>query len=334
MSHLLPTADDVRAAAQRIAPFVRRTPALNSEDLREASGAAAVVLKCETMQAMGAFKLRGATNAVLCLDESSARRGVATHSSGNHGAALALAAQRRGIPCYVVVPENVSTVKLRNIEQYGAHVTFCAPTLEGREAMVAQVLRETGATLVHPFDDPLVMAGQGTAALELLQDAPGLDVLLVPVSGGGLISGSCLAAHAIRSDVEIVGAEPELADDAARSLRAGRLMPAGPSAGSTIADGLRATLSERTFALVRERVADVLTVSEAQIVQAVRFLLEQVKLVAEPSGAVPVAALLADPRRFRGRRVGIILSGGNLDWAQAATWFAADGDNAGAARPV
>jgi threonine dehydratase len=248
---------------------------------------------------------------VLALPQAAAERGVATHSSGNHAAALALAAKLRGIPAYVVMPANTPAVKQQAVAAYGGRITLCEPTLAAREATAAKVLAETGATLVHPYDDPLVIAGQGTLALELHEQAPDLDTVIAPVSGGGLISGVALATAAVRPAVEVFGAEPERADDAARSFRAGRLEPPGP--GDTIADGLRATLSERTFAVIRRHVRGVITVSEADIVRAMRLVWERLKVVVEPSGAVPLAAVLTDPGRFRGRRVGVVLSGGNLD---------------------
>ena len=312
----VPTIAEVRAAAARLAGVVRRTPVVPFDWLRDRVGAAGIVLKCENLQEMGAFKYRGASNAILALDDATARRGVATHSSGNHGAAVALAAKRRGIPAHVVVPENCSPAKLRNIEEYGARVRLCAPTVAAREEAVADVIRETGATLVHPYDDVLVMAGQGTATLELLEQSPDLETILAPVSGGGLIGGTAIAAHGVRPNLTVLGAEPALADDAARSLRAGRILPNDPTSASTLADGLRATLSPRTFAVLREHVADVLTVSEAQIVEAMRLTWDRAKLVVEPSAAVSIAAILASPGRFEGKRIGVIVSGGNVSLDQ------------------
>jgi threonine dehydratase/serine racemase len=283
---------------------------MTSESLDTISGAK-LFFKCENLQKAGAFKFRGACNAVRALPDDQARRGVVTHSSGNHAAALALAARYRGIPAHIVMPENAPQAKRAAVEAYGGRVVPCAPTLDARESTMVRVREETGAVLVHPYDDPLVIAGQGTVALELLAQAPDLDAVIAPVSGGGLLSGIAIAAAGLAPHIEILGCEPALADDAARSLAAGRLMPAGP--GNTIADGLRATLSERTFAIFQRHVRQVLTVREDQIVAAMRLIWERIKLVVEPSGAVPLAAILAEPGLFHRRRVGIVLSGGNLD---------------------
>jgi threonine dehydratase len=236
---------------------------------------------------------------------------VVTHSSGNHAAALALAARTRGIPAYVVMPTNAPEVKRQAVLAFGGRVTPCEPTLAAREKAAARLLEETGATLVHPYDDPAVIAGQGTLALEFHEQVPGLDAIAVPVSGGGLISGVALTTAAVSPATEVLGAEPEQADDAFRSLRAGRLAP--PGATSTVADGLRAALSERTFAIMARHVRGVITVSEDAIVQAMRLLWERLKVVVEPSGAVGLAAVLKEPERFARRRVGVVLTGGNLD---------------------
>ena len=312
---------DIEDARERIAGKVNVTPVLTSRTLDEWSGAR-LHFKCENFQKGGAFKARGATNAVFALPESEARRGVATHSSGNHGAALARAAALRGIQAYVVMPENAAQAKRAAVARYGAEVTGCAPTLAARESTVRQVLAATGATLIHPYDDLLVMAGQGTAAVELLEAVPDLDVLLCPVGGGGLISGSAVAAKAVKAAIRVIGVEPAGADDAARSLHAGRIVPVEHP--STVADGLRATLGERPFAEIRRQVEAIITVTDEAIVRAMRQLWEVMKIVVEPSGAVPYAALLDAPAALRGRRIGIILSGGNLDldhlpWMRAAS---------------
>lgn len=304
----LPGFADVEAAAQRIRPWVHRTPVMTCAGLDEPSGAA-LFFKCENLQRTGAFKARGATNAVFSLDEASAARGVATHSSGNHGAALAMAAAKRGIPSWVVVPTDAPPFKRDNVERYGARVVDCAPGLASREQALAELLERTGANLVHPYDDARVIAGQGTAALELLADVPGLDLVLAPVGGGGLISGTALAARA--SGVEVMAAEPAGADDAWRSFREGRRVRLEEV--HTVADGLRASIGVRNWALMSRLLADVVRVEEGEIVAAMRTVWERMKLVIEPSAAVPVAAVLSGRLPVEGRRVGIILSGGNVD---------------------
>jgi threonine dehydratase len=300
----------IEAARERIAGKVNPTPVLTSRTLDGLSGAR-LYFKCETFQKGGAFKARGATNAVFALSESQARRGVATHSSGNHGAALARAAALRGIRAYVVMPDNTSQTKRAAVARYGAEITWCAPTLAARESAVKQVLAATGATLVHPYDDLLVMAGQATAAAELLRAVPELELLLCPVGGGGLLSGTAVAAKTLKPDIRVIGVEPAGADDAARSMRAGRIVPV--ETPNTIADGLRATIGELPFAEIRRLVEEIITVSDAAIVRAMRQLWEVLKIVVEPSGAVPYAPLLDAPPALRGRRIGIIVSGGNID---------------------
>jgi threonine dehydratase len=309
----LPTLDDIRAAAARIAAHAHRTPVLTSSNLDALTGAS-LHFKCEMFQRVGAFKFRGACNAVMSLSDARAARGVVTHSSGNHGAALALAARLRGVPAYVVMPADSSLVKRQAVEAYGGRITLCEPTLAARDAAAARLLNETGGVMVHPFDDPAVIAGQGTLALELHEQAPGLDALVVPVSGGGLISGVAIASAAVSPRTEVIAAEPEQADDAARSFRARQLLSPRPT-DHTIADGLRAGLSDRTFAVIRHHVRDVVTVSEAEIVRAMRLIWERLKVVAEPSAAVSLAAIFKAPQRFAGKRVGVILSGGNVDLA-------------------
>ena len=311
----------ITQARERITGKVNLTPVFTSSTLDGLSGAR-LHFKCENLQKGGAFKARGATNAVFALSEREARRGVATHSSGNHGAALARAAALRGIRSYVVMPDNTAQAKRDAVARYAAEITWCAPTLAARESTVRQVLTSTGATLVHPYDDLRVMAGQGTAAVELLEAVPNLDVLLCPVGGGGLLSGCAVAARTIKPDIRVIGVEPSGADDAARSLRAGSIVPV--ERPNTIADGLRATIGERPFAEIRRLVAEIVTVSDEAIVRAMRQMWEVLKIVVEPSGAVPYAALLDAPAALRGRRIGIIVSGGNLDldhlpWSSAVT---------------
>jgi threonine dehydratase len=300
----------IEQARERIAGKVNLTPVMSSSTLDRLTGAR-LSFKCENFQKGGAFKARGANNAVFALPETEARRGVATHSSGNHGAAVARAAALRGIRAYVVMPDNTAHAKRAAVSRYGAEITWCAPTLAARESTVQKVIAATGATLIHPYDDLLVMAGQATAAVELLAAVPTIDVLLAPVGGGGLLSGSAVAAKTIKPAIRVIGVEPAGADDAARSLRAGRIVPVEHP--NTIADGLRATVGERPFAEIRRLVDDIITVSDAAILRAMRQMWEVLKIVVEPSAAVPYAALLEAPAALRARRIGVIVSGGNLD---------------------
>lgn len=314
----LPDFAAVSAAAARLAGRIRRTAVVNSPEFDRRVGRR-VWFKCENLQRGGAFKIRGALNAVLQIaaPASGARLRVVTHSSGNHGAALALAAADHGYECVVVMPENSAAPKLAAVRAAGARVVQCAPGLAAREAALAQLLAEAPAQLVHPYDDARVIAGQGTAALELLQEQPDLASLLAPVGGGGLIGGSALAVRGLRGrDCRVFAAEPAMADDAARSFRSGIRQPAGNP--DTIADGLRGALGVRNFELLNALVDDVLTVSEAEIINAMRTVLQDLKLLVEPSSAVPVAALLAGRCRLPPGDVGVILSGGNVDLAQCA----------------
>ncbi|MFO1406624.1 MAG: threonine/serine dehydratase [Steroidobacteraceae bacterium] len=312
-----PVIADVRAAAGRIEPWVHRTPVITSRTLDERAGAS-LHFKCENLQRVGAFKARGATNAVLGLDASARSRGVVTHSSGNHAAALAQAARNAGARAWIVMPDNAPPPKVASVRRLGGEIVFCEPTLEAREAACAAVARETGATLVHPYDDPAVIAGQGTAALELLEEVPGLDALVVPVGGGGLLAGTSIVGA--DAGVRTYGAEPAAVDDAARSLATGVRQP--PTGGRTVADGLRTALGALPFEIVRRNVAGIATVSEAEIVAAMRLVWEVTKLLIEPSSAVPVAALLERRLSLEGRRVGVVLSGGNVD-LDAPPWAAA-----------
>ena len=281
-----------------------------SDALDELAGAL-LFFKCENLQLSGSFKIRGAANAVLSLSEAEAARGVVTHSSGNHGAALALAAKMCGIRAWVVMPRNAPKVKVRAVEAYGGEITFCEPILAAREAAAAELLRRTGAVMIHPYDDDRVIAGQGTAALELLEEIPDLDVICAPVSGGGLLSGTAIAAKSLRPEIAVVGCEPANADDAARSLASGHIEPAATTV--TIADGLRATLAPRTFAILRERVDRIALVAEDEILRSMRLLTEHLKCVVEPSGAVSASPALHRQIGVEGLRIGIIVSGGNLD---------------------
>jgi threonine dehydratase len=307
-------AADVAAAAARIAPFVRRTPTVRCDSLSERAGRA-VHLKLESMQRTGSFKIRGATNAVRSIPAADAARGVVTHSSGNHALALAVAAAARGMPAHVVMPENASPAKRAAVERAGARVVTSGNSGAEREAAAADVQRATGATMVPPFDHPWVMAGQGTIAPEILEDLPDAATLVVPVGGGGMISGIAIAARAMRPDVRIVGAEPALADDAAESRRTGVRAPQRPPV--TIADGLRTALGELTFPVVRELVDDVAIVSEEEIVEAMRIAFTEARLVIEPSAAVGIAAVLAG--RVGGpadRPLACVVCGGNADLAR------------------
>lgn len=300
----------IHAAHVRIGQYIHRTPVMSSSTLDIATGAK-LYFKCENLQKAGAFKARGATNAVFSLSDAQAERGVATHSSGNHGAALARAAQLRNIPAYIVVPHNASRAKRAAVQRYGGKLIFCEPTLAAREAAAAQLVAETGAELIHPFDDFRVMAGQGTAAVELLEEVPTLDVILCPIGGGGLASGTAVAAKGMKPSIKVIGTEPAGADDAARSFKSGERLEM--QAPHTIADGLRGSLSQRTFTTISQHLDDIVTVSEEAIVTAMRTIWEVMKLVIEPSAAVPYAALIEGKINLQDKRAGIILSGGNLD---------------------
>jgi threonine dehydratase/serine racemase len=304
--------DDVRAAARRIEAVAHRTPVATCATLDRRAGRT-LLLKCEHLQRVGAFKFRGASNAVMRLPEAAAARGVITHSSGNHAQALALAARLRGIPAQVVMPQDASPVKRRAALEYGAKVTLCEPTLAARESAARALEEETGATFVHPYDQPDIIAGQGTVALELLEQAAPLDAILAPVGGGGLVSGICVAARSLAPKLRVFAIEPAGADDAARSMAAGRRIP--PTAPDTIADGLLTGLGELTWPILRDCVERVITVTEAEIVEAMRLAWERAKLLIEPSAAVALAGALAPEfTALRGiDRVGIVLSGGNVD---------------------
>jgi threonine dehydratase len=300
----------IRAAHERIRPYIHRTPVLTNSWLNDACRAS-LFFKCENFQKVGAFKARGATNAVFALDDETARRGVATHSSGNHGAAVARAAKLRGVAAHIVMPSNSAKVKIRAVEGYSAQVVFCEPTEESREIKCAEVINETGATLIHSFENEHVMAGQGTAAMELLEDIPDLDVIMCPVGGGGLLSGTAIAAKSMRPQIKVIAVEPENADDAAQSFRAGRRLVTEKK--FTVADGLRTNIGEPNFAIIQQYVDDIMTVSEEAIVSAMRTIWETMKIVIEPSAAVPYAAIIENKIKIRGKRIGIILTGGNID---------------------
>lgn len=302
--------EDIQQAAQRIKPYIHRTPILTNESLNQQVGVQ-VFLKCENFQKVGAFKFRGASNAVWSLSEEEARRGVITHSSGNHAQALALAARMRGVPAYIVMPSNAPQVKKNAVAGYGGQITFCEPTLAARESTMERIRLDTGATVVHPYNDERVIAGQGTATLELLEDVPDLDGILAPVGGGGLLSGTSIAATETRKGIRVIAGEPEMADDAFRSLQAGEIIPSLHP--KTIADGLLTSLGSVTFPIIRERVEQIVTVSEAGIIAAMKFIWERAKIIIEPSSAVPISVLWEKKIDLSGLRVGVILSGGNVD---------------------
>ena len=301
----------IRDAHERIRPFIKRTPVLTSEKLDAASGGH-LFFKCENFQEAGAFKSRGACNAVFSLTDAEAATGVVTHSSGNHAAALARAAQLRGITAHIVMPAGAAESKVRNVGSYGGWITFTEPNLTAREAACARVAKQTGATIVHPFDDLRVAAGQGTAAVELLEDVPDLDVIVCPVGGGGLLSGTAVAAKALKPGIRIIGIEPALADDVAQSFRAGRRISIPTPA--TIADGLRTNCTgAKNFPIIQQYVDDVVTVTEDGIVQAMRAIWDALHIIVEPSAAVTYAALLESKVAAKDLRIGLILTGGNVD---------------------
>jgi threonine dehydratase len=311
MTDLAVTIADIRAAAERIAPYVHRTPVMTSKTVDDRFDAE-VHFKCENLQRVGAFKARGATNAVLSLSAEDAANGVVTHSSGNHGQAVAYAAAVRGIPAWVVMPETATPVKVDAVRGYGAQVAFCEQS--ERETMAERVRVSTGATLIHPFDDAAVIAGQGTATLELLDQVPDLDIVLAPIGGGGLLSGAAVVARSLRPDAAIVGAEPLAVDDAYRSLATGHRQPGVPDP-FTVADGLLTGIGQIPFDILRACGAEIVRVDEPSIIEAAKFMLERMKLVVEPSAATPLAAIATEPERFAGKRVGVIISGGNTDFA-------------------
>jgi len=305
-----PTLTDIQMAAERIKPFIHRTPVLTNASLNQKVGAQ-VFLKCENMQKVGAFKFRGASNAVFSLSGQEAACGVCTHSSGNHAQALALAAKMRGIPAFIVMPDNAPSVKKNAVAAYGGQITFCEPTLEARESTLERIRLQTGANVVHPYNDERVITGQGTAVLELLEDVPELDVVIAPVGGGGLLSGTAIAATEIKNGIRVIAGEPEMADDAYRSIKAGEILPSVHP--KTIADGLLTSLGALTFPIIRQRVEQIVTVSEPGIIDSMKFIWERAKIVIEPSAAVAVAVLWERKIDLTGLKVGVMLSGGNVD---------------------
>lgn len=313
------TKDALLQTHHRIRPYIHRTPVLTCQTLDRMSGAS-LFFKCENFQKMGAFKMRGAANAILCLSETARRQGVATHSSGNFAQALALSAKMLGVKAYIVMPSNSPAVKKAAVQEYGGEIIECEPTLQAREDTLQEVVRQTGATFLHPYNQEEVILGQGTAAMELLEDVESLDVMLAPVGGGGLIGGTALAAHFFSEKTKVIAAEPLGADDAWQSKKAGHIVP--QTNPQTIADGLRTSLGDKTFPLIRDWVEKIIRVDEQEIVEAMRLLMERMKIVVEPSGAVPLAAVLKEKELFRDKRIGIILSGGNVDLKTLGGLFA------------
>ena len=295
---------------QRILPYIHRTPVLTSRLLNDISGAE-LYFKCENFQRMGAFKMRGAANAILNLPKEKQQRGVVTHSSGNFAQALSLAAKSLGVPAYIVMPSSAPQVKKDAVKGYGGKITECPPTLEEREKAAEKIMEETGATFIHPSNDLDVIYGQGTAALELLQDQPHLDHVVTPVGGGGLVAGAAVAVHYFGENCATIGAEPFEADDAWRSLRSGKIEINETT--NTIADGLKTQLGDKNFPIIREHVKEIIRVEEDEIVSALRLIWERMKIIVEPSSAVAFAAVLREKEKFRGKKVGVIFSGGNVD---------------------
>ncbi|MBL7971403.1 MAG: pyridoxal-phosphate dependent enzyme [Prolixibacteraceae bacterium] len=306
----LPTFADIEKAHELIRPYIHRTPVFTSQSINQMVGAE-LFFKCENLQKVGAFKFRGACNSVFSLTPEEARNGVCTHSSGNHAAALALAARMRGIPAYIVMPENAPEIKKKAVAGYGARITFCEPTLAARESTLKRVAEETGATEIHPYNNFNVICGQGTAAKELIEETGAPDLVMAPVGGGGLLSGTALSAKAMLPGVRVVAAEPAGADDAFRSFYSHTLIPS--VAPRTIADGLLTSLGSLTFPIILNEVDQIATVSEENIVAAMRMIWERMKIIIEPSSAVPLAAILENRVEVKGKKVGIILSGGNVD---------------------
>jgi len=307
---IVPTFDDVLVAHERIAPYIHRTPVLTSSFIDALAGCQ-LFFKCENLQKAGAFKVRGACNAVFGLPEDKLAAGVATHSSGNHALSLSYAAGRRGIPCTVVMPRTAPQAKKDAVRGYGGSIVECEPSTSSREAVFAGVVKATGADFVHPYNDSRVIAGQATCSRELLDQIEGLDAVIAPIGGGGMISGTCLTLSTLAPHVEIFAAEPEQADDAYRSFKAGHII--ADDAPNTVADGLKVPLKELTWHFVSRYVTDILTASEQEIVDAMRLIWARMKIVMEPSSAVPLATILKNRDRFRGKRVGVIITGGNVD---------------------
>ena len=304
------TLKDIEAAHERIRPHIHRTPVFTNNSLNELSGAE-LYFKCDNFQKAGSFKIRGATNTVEQLTIEELSRGVATTSSGNHGAALSMAVTRRGGKTKVVMPNNTPKIKVNNVERNGGEVVWCEPEQESRESVLKELIEETGAVVVHPYNDERIMAGQGTCAKELLEDHPELDVIVSPVSGGGLLSGTLLSSKALNTDIQVFGAEPAEADDAYRSLKLGKIVP--NETINTICDGLRAQIGGLTFPVISDLVDDIITVTEEEIIDSMRMIWERLKMIVEPSSSITLGAVLKNKDKFNGKKVGLIISGGNVD---------------------
>ncbi|WP_238368679.1 beta-hydroxyaspartate dehydratase BhcB [Mesobacterium pallidum] len=307
---IIPTYDDMLAAHERIKPYIRRTPIRTSDCLNEIAGCE-LYFKCENFQEPGAFKVRGAANAVFGLDDEQAKKGVATHSSGNHASCLSYAAMKRGIPCNVVMPRTAPQAKMDTVRRYGGRITECAPSTSSREATFAQVQAATGGDFVHPYNDPRVIAGQGTCAREFIEQADGLDMVVAPIGGGGMISGTCLPLSTLAPETRVIAAEPEQADDAFRSFKAGHII--ADDAPVTIADGLLVPLKDLTWHFVSNHVSEICTASEQDIIEAMKLTWKHLRVVMEPSSSLPLATILKNPDAFKGKRVGVIITGGNVD---------------------
>jgi threonine dehydratase len=307
----IPALSDIYAAHERIKPYIHRTPVMRSVLINQISGAE-IFFKCENFQKVGAFKFRGATNAVFQLTDEERRRGVVTHSSGNHAAALTLAAVSQGVKAYIVMPENAPAVKKNAVAGYGAEITFCTPTQQAREETTQKIIEKTGAVLIHPYDNHNVICGQGTAALELLEEQPDLEIIIAPIGGGGLMSGTSAAAKEISQKIKVYGAEPLNANDAWKSFKTGTIHPS--ISPQTIADGLLTSLCDRTFRIIREKVDDIFTVKEESIADAMLLIWERMKIIVEPSSATTLAVVMENQELFRGKKTGMIISGGNVDF--------------------
>lgn len=312
------TAKQIKEAAERIRPYIKHTPILTNTTLNHITQAE-LYFKCENFQKAGAFKFRGACNAVFSLTDEEAKQGVATHSSGNHAQALALAAKTRGIKAYIVMPNNATHVKKQAVADYGAIITFCEPTLTAREATLNQIVEKTGATFIHPYDNERVICGQGTVALEIIHNHPNLDLIIVPIGGGGLIAGTAITIAELSPQTKVIGAEPEQANDAYLSFKAKKRMPSNTQ--KTICDGLLTSVGKITFPIILDKVSDIYTASEQSIIHATQYIWERMKIIVEPSAAVTLAILLEHPDEFRGKKIGLILSGGNVDIKAIANLF-------------
>ena len=307
---MIPDRNDIIVAAERIAPYIHQTPVMHSQLINEYLEAE-IFFKCENFQRAGAFKMRGATNAILTLTKDELQHGVATHSSGNHAAALSLAARNIGVKAYIVMPSDSSNAKVDAVRQYGGIITFCEPNVKAREEMLTKVVAETNATEIHPYNNVRIIAGQATAAKELIEHCEKLDIIMAPVGGGGLLSGTALSTAYFSPGTIVIAAEPANADDAWRSFNAGSIQPVSPL--HTIADGLRTSLGSITFPIIREYVKEIITVDESLILEAMRLIWTRMKIIVEPSSAVPLAAIMKQKSFFKGKKIGIILSGGNVD---------------------